>query len=180
MANYKEIVTKAVIGKTKKSTKDELSIETDEAVDTVLGCWVINNTFSGHNNRGKVNIDGSYDVNVWYSFDNNTKTNVLVRNFTYQDIVNVKLKADSNLTNTSEILVRSLAAPSVTNVSVDGSQIKLNVEKEIGVEVIGDTKVRIAVEDDFDDYDVELDPEDPIISETEIEIEEDYLNSVNQ
>lgn len=180
MTNYKEIVTKAVIGKTKKSTKDELSIETDAAVDTVLGCWVINNTFSGHNNRGKVNIDGNYDVNVWYSYDNNTKTNVLVRNFNYQDVVNVKLKNDSNLTNTSEILVRSLTAPSVTNVEVDGTKIKLNVEKELGVEVIGDTKVRIAVQDEFDDYEVEENPEENIITESEIDIEEDYLNSVNQ
>ncbi|MDD2505578.1 MAG: outer spore coat protein CotE [Bacilli bacterium] len=178
--NYKEIVTKAVIGKTKKSTKDELTIETDQKVDTVLGCWVINNTFSGHNNRGKVNIDGNYDVNIWYSFDDNTKTNVLVRNFNYQDVVNVRLKNDANLTNTNEIIVRSLTAPSVTNVEVDGSLIKLNVEKELGVEVIGDTKVRIAVEDDFDDYEVETDPEENVITETEIEIDENYLNSVNQ
>ena len=180
MASYKEIVTKAVIGKTKKSTRDELTVETDTAVDTVLGCWVINNTFSGHNNRGKVNIDGSYDVNVWYSFDNNTKTNVLVRNFSYQDIVNVKLKNDANLTSTNEIIVRSLTAPSVTNVSIEGSQIKLNVEKELGVEVIGDTKVRIAVEDEFDDYEVELEPEEIITKDTELDIDEDYLNSVNQ
>lgn len=180
MASYKEIVTKAVVGKTKKSTKDELTVETDTMVDTVLGCWVINNTFSGHNNRGKVNIDGSYDVNVWYSFDNNTKTNVLVRNFNYQDNVNVKLKNDVNLSNTNEIIVRSLTAPSVTNVKVEGSQIKLNVEKELGVEVIGDTKVRIAVEDEFDDYDVELEPAESVIKNTEIDIDEDYLNSVNQ
>lgn len=179
MASYKEIVTKAVIGKTKKSTKDQLSVETDSMVDTVLGCWVINNTFSGHNNRGKVNIDGSYDVNVWYSYDNNTKTNVLVRNFTYQDNVNVKLKNDVSLTNTNEILVRSLTAPSVTNVKVEGTQIKLDVEKEIGVEVIGDTKVRIAVEEDFDDYEVESNDEE-IFNDTNIDIDEDYLNSVNQ
>ncbi|NLL01933.1 MAG: outer spore coat protein CotE [Mollicutes bacterium] len=178
MASYKEIVTKAVVGKTKKNTKDEIVIETDTNVDTVLGCWVINNTFSGHNNRGKVNIDGSYDVNVWYSFDNNTKTNVLVRTFNYQDNVNVKLRNDANLTNTNEIIVRSLSAPSVTNVNIDGTKIHLNVEKELGVEIIGDTKVRIAVEDDFDDYEVES--EENTVETNELDIDEDYLNSVNQ
>lgn len=179
MANYKEIVTKAVVGKTKKNTKDEIVIETDTNVDTVLGCWVINNTFSGHNNRGKVNIDGSYDTNVWYSYDNNTKTNVLVRTFNYQDIVNVKLKNDANLTSTNEIIVRSLTAPSVINVNVEGTKIILNVEKELGVEIIGDTKVRIAVQDDFDDYEVET-SEESIPEADELEIDEDYLNSVNQ
>ena len=115
---------------------------------------------------------------MWYSFDNNTKTNVLVRTFNYQDNVNVKLRNDANLTNTNEIIVRSLSAPSVTNVNIDGTKIHLNVEKELGVEIIGDTKVRIAVEDDFDDYEEES--EENTVETNELDIDEDYLNSVNQ
>lgn len=42
MANYKEIVTKAVIGKAKKTNSMHFSFTPDETVDTVLGCWVIN------------------------------------------------------------------------------------------------------------------------------------------
>ena len=45
MANYKEIVTKAVIGKAKKTNSMHFSFTPDETVDTVLGCWVINHTF---------------------------------------------------------------------------------------------------------------------------------------
>ena len=85
MAYFKEIVTKAIIGKAKKSTTKEHEVEIDSNINTVLGCWVINHTFSGLNNGGKVLVNGSYDINIWYSYDNNTKTNVLVRNFTYQD-----------------------------------------------------------------------------------------------
>ena len=40
--NYKEIVTKAVIGKSKKTSKDEYSILVEEDIGNVLGCWVIN------------------------------------------------------------------------------------------------------------------------------------------
>ncbi len=178
MANFKEIVTKAVIGKTKKSFKEELSIGTEASVNTVLGCWVINHTFSGHNDQGKVNIEGSYDINVWYSYDNNTKTNVLVRNFIYKDIVNVRLKNDNTLDNSNEIIVRSLSAPSVTDVKVVGNSIKLNVEKELGVEIVGDMKVRIAVEDDYDDY--ERDDSEVKEETANIEVNEDYLNNVNQ
>lgn len=42
MYNYKEIVTKAIIGKGKKTFKNDYEINTNEKVDTVLGCWVIN------------------------------------------------------------------------------------------------------------------------------------------
>lgn len=42
MAAYKEIVTKAIIGKGKKFFKNSYTIETGSQPTTVLGCWVIN------------------------------------------------------------------------------------------------------------------------------------------
>ena len=80
MAYFKEIVTKAIIGKGKKTTNLDHSVETEDNINTVLGCWVINHNFNGINNAGKVIVNGAYDINIWYSYDNNTKTNVIVRN----------------------------------------------------------------------------------------------------
>lgn len=42
MATYKEIVTKAVIGKGKKYYKNTYTVSTEHEPSTVLGCWVIN------------------------------------------------------------------------------------------------------------------------------------------
>ena len=47
MASFKEIVTKAVIGKGKKQFTDNLSLQALNTPTTVLGCWVINHNFSG-------------------------------------------------------------------------------------------------------------------------------------
>lgn len=174
MANLKEIVTKAVIGKTKKKSKEDLTFPIDTSIDTVLGCWIINHTFNGHNENGKVVINGSYDLNLWYSYDNNTKTNVMAKNFNYNETVNVKLKNSSSIDESNEIIVRSLLAPTVSDVKVNGNNVNLSVEKELGVEIVGDTKVRINVEDDYDDYDV-----DQTVSDDEIKVDENYLNGVN-
>ena len=178
MSYFKEIVTKAVIGKGKKTTNLDHSVETEDNINTVLGCWVINHSFNGINNGGKVLINGSYDINIWYSYDNNTKTNVLVKRFTYQDIMNVKIKENSEFSNSSDIIVRALNQPSVTDVSVDGSTIKLTVHQEMGVEIVGDTKVRVSVEDEFEDYEEIFDEEEVSTTSTEepdIDIKEDYL-----
>lgn len=156
MAYFKEIVTKAIIGKSKKTTNIEHTVETEDNINTVLGCWVINHTYSGINAKDKIHINGTYDINIWYSYDNNTKTNVLVKRFNYEDIMNVKLKEQTDERN-NEIIVRSLTQPSVTDVSVDNSIIKLTVHKEIGVEVVGDTTVRISVEDNFEEYEEIID-----------------------
>ena len=131
MSNYKEIVTKAIIGKTKKTSTNEFMITPELKPDTILGCWVINHRFNGKNNGGIVNIDGSFDVNVWYSYDNDTKTAVSTQVFNYQDKMPVHLKDNSTLTNNEEIIVRSLKQPTVTNVSIQDGVVKLNVEKEL-------------------------------------------------
>lgn len=177
MSNFKEIVTKAIIGKAKKTSTNEFRITPELRPDTILGCWVINHKFNGSNNGGVVNLEGSFDVNVWYSYDNDTKTAVSTQTFNYQDKMPVHLKDGNMLTNKEEIIVRSLKQPTVTNVSVNDGVVKLNVEKELGVEVIGDTKIKVSIEEDEDDYEIVTDEE--VITDADEaaieEIDEEYL-----
>jgi spore coat protein E len=170
--NYREIVTKAVVGKAKKTTVQEFSIEPEVVPNTVLGCWIINNKFNGTNKGGKVLINGSFDVNVWYSYEDDTKTSVISKNISYEDIMNVTLKNETTLDNTNEIIVRSLRQPTVSNVLIKDNKIELKVEKEIGVEIVGNTKVKVSVEEYDDDYEELIDEE----IESELEsIEPEYL-----
>ena len=177
MSNFKEIVTKAVVGKAKKTSTSEYLISPEQKPDTVLGCWVINHKFNGVNNGGVVNLNGSFDVNVWYSYDNDTKTAVSTKTFNYTDKMPVHLKDNGVLTNKEEIIVRSLKQPTVTNVSADGGIVKLNVEKELGVEVVGDTKIKVSIEEDEDDYEVITD--DEVLTDNEeqaiSEVNEEYI-----
>lgn len=77
MAYYKEIVTKAVIGKGKKTIREDREVSFGDRLDNVLGCWVINHTFSGSILNGVVVVSGNYDVNIWYSYDKDSKTTVV-------------------------------------------------------------------------------------------------------
>lgn len=177
MSSFKEIVTKAVIGKAKKTSSNTFSLTPEEMPNTVLGCWVINHKFSGtKGSNGSVLVTGSFDVNVWYSYNDDKSTAVTTKNFTYSDTMNIPLKEDHNITDASEIIVRCLRQPTVANVNVEGGEVKLDIEKELGVEIVGDTKVKISVEDDEDDYDEIFDEVDnPVLDE----INEDYLNEAS-
>lgn len=174
MSNFREIVTKAVIGKAKKTSNNKFSLSTDEVPNTVLGCWVINHNFNGTNNSGSVLINGAFDVNVWYSYDNDTKTSVSTKRFNYSEKMNVPLKNDTILDNNSEIIVRSLKQPTVTDVSINNGEVNLTIEKELGVEIVGNTKVKISVEDIDEDY-VELIDDD--IEQEVDKINDDYLET---
>lgn len=176
MASYKEIVTKAVVGKAKKTSTQKFVVKPEETPDTVLGCWVINHTFEGKNLNGLVSIHGSFDVNVWYSYNNDTKTAVATKRFMYDDKMNIRLKDGAKLSGAEEIIVRSLTQPTVSDVSVTGGEVNLTIEKELGVEVVGSTKLKVSVEEDEDEYEVIEDFDEEVVDEQIDTIDEDYLD----
>ena len=175
MSSYKEIVTKTVIGKGKKYFNNKYNVNSDVVPSTILGCWIINHKFKGYVQGDDVKVDGSFDINIWYSYDNDTKTNVINKTIKYNEIINVKTKLDVDF-NDSEIIVRALRQPTCSNVKINNNTIDFDIEKELGIEVVGDQKVKIMVEDDEDNWEVfddELKEED--INQIDEEINEDFL-----
>ena len=162
---YKEIVTKAVIGKGKKKYKDTYTIETEQIPSTILGCWIINHHFEAKEINDKINIEGSFDANVWYSYDNDTKTSVINKKITYHE--EEKVDAGNNDIVNKEIIIRSLKQPTCISAKEDGNSIKLEIEKELGIEITGDVKMRISSLDEEDDNWQDLD---------ESHIDTNYIN----
>ena len=150
MNNYKEIVTKAVIGKSKKNSTNELNIAVENNPNTILGCWVINHKFNGYSNNDNIDINGSYDINIWYSYDNDTKTDVIKETYNYSEEIPVHLK--ENINEGKEVIVRSLKQPTVNDAKIENNQIKLMIDKELAVEVVGNTMIKVPIENLSDDY----------------------------
>lgn len=176
--NYKEIVTKTIVGKGKKTFKNDYEIIAETNVDTVLGCWVINHKLEGKKDGEYIKINGSYDINIWYSYENNTKTAVVSNKVNYEEKVRVRVRDDSELTEPDEIIVRSLKNPTCVDVSSDKNKIKYTISKELGIEIVGDTKIRIPVSNNEDEYDLIID-ENEVGSEIDKSINPDYLEEKN-
>lgn len=173
MGAYREIVTKAVIGKGKKYFKNIYNLKTEALPSTVLGCWVINHKFKGYQSGDKIMVDGSFDVNIWYSYDGDSKTGVVSKRVDYSESVTVKTKTEADLTNETEIIVRTLKQPNCTRVEIKDGDIEFEIEKELGIEVVGDTKVKISVEEEEEPWDI---IEDEVTDEVSAEID----NNVNE
>ena len=97
----------------------------------------------------------------------------------YNDTFNVKIHDDAELTSDTDIIVRSLKQPSCTNVNIneDGS-IEFEIEKELGVEVVGETKMKIAIEDEEEPWqDLNEVNEDKVMQEIDENVKEEYLES---
>ena len=159
MANYREIVTKAVIGKGKKTFTTTESVTPEVTPTTILGCWVINHNFKGYKNG---------------------KTEVVKKSTTYSESVTLPKKNYEDLQN-EEVIIKSLKQPSCTRAEIVDGKIEYTIEKELGIELVGDTKVKIAYDEEEDPWDVITDDvaeEDVEKAEKEIDdsVTEEYLD----
>ena len=177
MANYREIISKAVISKGKKTFSQQDSLKTTNTPSTVLGCWVINHQFSGVKQNNQIIINGSYDVNIWYSYDNDTKTDVVKQSHNYTETVKMR-DVDLDYDNTS-IIVRSLIDPKCVDVKIVDNTINYQVDLELGIELVGDVKVKVEVDDKLDEYTLiedEIKEDNKVLEEIDKEVNENYLN----
>ena len=169
---YKEIVTKAVIGKGKKKYRNSYQVTTEQTPTTILGCWIINHNFSAKEVDGKILIDGSFDVNIWYSYDADTKTAVITKKITYSEEEKLNIET-MNVVN-KDIIVRSLKQPTCISAKEEGNVINIEIEKELGLEIIGDTKVKVSSVEEEDTWDL-------LEDEKEIDnINPKYINEENR
>ena len=164
MSNFKEIVTKAVVGKGKQTTIDNHTVELLTNPSTVLGCWVINHTFEGIKEKDSIKVKGTFDTNIWYSKDDNTNTEVYKDTVSYEEIIPIKKLEDFD--GQDEIIVRVVKQPTVTKAELKDNKLEYTVEKTIACELVGDAKIKIGVEDLTDD---------PIEEEIDDEVVEDFL-----
>jgi len=168
----REIITKAVCGKGRKFSKATHTISLPNKPTNILGSWAINHSFEAEKVGDIIEVIGTYDINLWYSYANNTKTTV--ENETISYVVQVPLSyLDSNCLKSSlEVTASATEAPTCTNakVSIDGNSVVVEVEKEFNVEVVGETKVCVVISpNSYEDDDKGLFLEDEDIDSEETE-----------
>ncbi|TGB04727.1 outer spore coat protein CotE [Halobacillus salinus] len=171
--DYREIITKAVIGKGKKFTESTHTISPSHRPTSILGCWVINHIYNAKKKGEHVEVSGSYDINVWYSYNDNTKTEVVTERVNYCDHVKLAVKDDNCIHDDVEVIAKVVQQPNCleANISGNGQKIVVEVEREFIVDVIGETKLCVKVDphgcDNDDDYEYDLSSDDFSAIETD-------------
>jgi len=145
MNEIREIVTKAVVGKGKKLIRLRNTVTPDNVAFSILGCWVINHEFEAGLNDNTVEIDGTLEVNIWYSYDNNTKTDVAKQVLRYRENIRTRKLVKEISGDNRDVIVRVLQQPTCTNASIKDDEIEVEIVLEILAEIIGETKMMVTV-----------------------------------
>ncbi|PYZ93064.1 spore coat protein [Salipaludibacillus keqinensis] len=176
--HYREIITKAVCGKGRKFSETKHSITPGDKPTSILGCWIINHKYGSKKKGDAVEINGNYDINIWYSYSGNTKTNVATETVAYNDVVSLVMQDSDILSDDVEVIARTIQQPNTLEalIASNGKDVEVQVEREFLVEVIGETKMSVLVnpEGTSDEMDEEL-WEDPIEDEKFEDLDPNFL-----
>ena len=168
MNDVREIVTRAVLAKGRKKFKLKETVLVDSDVSSVLGCWIINHQFKTELNGKEVVVEGTFENNIWYSADDNSRTEVARSTTEYRDVVKVKEVLNDNISDHCDVVARILQQPTCTNAKITDCGIEVDVVFEVIVEVIGETKMVVTVFEPCDNFEP--------CDDFENEINEDFLN----
>lgn len=168
MSEVREIVTRAVLAKGRKTFKICENITLDNPPYSVLGCWIINHEFAANQNDRQVDLTGNFEINIWYAYDHNTKTDVARANTTYQGCIKVRDIVQDATTDHTDVIVRILQQPTCTNACIKDGNIEVEVVFDALAEIIGETKMMVNVYNCDDTIDT--------IDNFENEINEDFIN----
>lgn len=152
----REIYTKALLAKGNKTTLFTYRMTLEHPCETILGCWIIDHQHTAKIMEGKTYSVGSYDIHLWYSYEN-TKSTVFVNKLTYCDELPLD-KIDNRIVNESDEPVSiCLQEPKCLKATiVDGNEIEVELEKSMGVNIVGETIIKIELRDDINQINTEF------------------------
>ena len=145
---YREILTKAIIAKGEKTIKQQYTIELEHEVSKVLGCYIINHSYKISHSKSTIMIQGDFDAFFWYGFDSNTNCGLQKKNYSYSSEIPYSFTIESYpLDEKSEIHDKIITQPSCTSMKFVGKSIIIDVETTISLDIVGETKLKIKVDD---------------------------------
>ena len=146
MKRLRQIVTKAVIAKGKKRTESKETLCPPNAPTSILGCWVINHNYQAKRVGKFVEVSGKFDVNVWYAYNNHSKTAVFTETVSYKDRIKLSFR-DGDIIDSDDVKIRVLQQPNCIEavISKSGDKFNVTIEREFLAEIIGETTVVINV-----------------------------------
>ena len=107
---------------------------------------MINHTHQAKKSGKYVEVSGKFDVNVWYSHNNHSKTSVFTETISYKDRIRLHYR-DEPTSRHEEVIVNVVQHPNCTEaiISKCGANFIICVERELIAEVVGETKICVTV-----------------------------------
>lgn len=143
----REIITKAVCGKGRKFSVVTHTVTPPHNPTSILGAWVINHQYEAVRAGDGIEVIGTYDINIWYSYSGNSQTDVAKETVSYSDLVPLSYVDPKHRASTEEVSAEATQEPNCVEATISGGgrSVAIRVEREFLVEMVAETKVCVRV-----------------------------------
>jgi len=157
----REIITKAVCGKGRKFSTVTHHVTPPHQPSSILGAWIINHQYEAVRSEDGIEVIGTYDINIWYSYSKNSQTDVAKETVSYVENVPLSYLDRKHRPHTEEVAAESIQEPNCIEATISsGGSVAVRVEREFAVELVAETKVRVVIggeeEDEAKSFDFSL------------------------
>lgn len=160
--NIREIYTKAIVAKGKKLSKCTYTFTLTHSPNDILGCWITNHHFDAAIKNHIPKVIGTFDVHVWYSYHDEQDSIVEKHRVSYFEDMQVSKKENRDFEINDQVKARCFEKPKCLSASHDQNEVNIEIEKEMQIEISGETCIRVEVKDEdevWDDIDdIEINP----------------------
>ncbi len=145
---YREILTKAIIAKGKKDVFETKTVNVNHDVSKVLGCWIINHNYKLSRENQDIYIEGTYDAFFWYGYDNDTNCEMYKMQFPFKYEIPYTFTQEKTILNDkNEIHAQVVKNPTCVAMNYENQNITIDIEYKYLIDIIGETKLKIKVDD---------------------------------
>lgn len=144
---FREIYTKALCGKGRKFSQVTHTVTPPHDPSSILGAWIINHRYEADKSNEGVEVLGTYDINIWYSYDKNSKTDVAKETISYSELVPFSYLDPKFRASSEDVSAEATQEPNCieAHISSSGASVIIKVEREFRVEMVAETKVCVLV-----------------------------------
>jgi len=144
----REIITKAVCGRGRKFSTVTHTVTPPHQPSSILGAWIINHQYEAVRSGDGIEVVGSYDINIWYSYNKNSQTDVAKETVSYVELVPLSYLDPRHRASTEEVSAEATQEPNCVEATIGGggSTVLIRVEREFSVEMVAETKLFVLVD----------------------------------
>src|SRR5690606_34182027 len=98
----------------------------------IRGAWIINHQYEAVRSGDGIEVIGTYDINIWYSYNKNSQTDVAKESVQFVENVPLSYVDPKHRVATEEVSAEVLQEPNCieANISSSGTGVVVRVERE--------------------------------------------------
>lgn len=157
--SFREIITKAICGTGNQNFHytEGLNIPVGRIPTSILGSSVTRLRLTeplvteiAGDGKKNVRVSGTFDINVWYAYNNDQATDVAKETVKFTETIPIADISENIMGQIEARAVLTKAPQCHKTMITDNNQIQVDVELGIYAEIVGETKVFIQVYSDID------------------------------